>query len=181
MPSRRFCCIARPWSISNEAATIWASNRSLGCSVAGQVLAGCRGGNRSQSWRMSGPIDGAVDAGRSLIVNDGHESAPTEQHVERFGPIAARHVRGECATSRCRHGLTTPMVSEDPGDHVAGHRRQVQLRRRQMGVPEHPLHVGQRQRRVSGHPVGSGVTKVVQGPVGAERRAARANMARAAW
>ncbi len=60
IPSRRFCCVARPWSISNEAASMWASNRSLGCSVAGQVLAGPRGGNRSQSWRISGPIDGAA-------------------------------------------------------------------------------------------------------------------------
>ena len=74
IPSRRRCC-APTSSRSNEAASIWACNDSLCCSVAGQVLAGSRGGNRSQSWRMSGRST-VHDTDLKLIVKEGHELRP---------------------------------------------------------------------------------------------------------
>jgi hypothetical protein len=47
--------------------------------------------------------------------------------------------------------------------------RDIQLCRGQMGVPEDPLHVGQRQLRVVGHPGRGAVSQVVQRPISAER------------
>ena len=39
---------------------------------------------------------------------------------------------------------------------------EVDLGGREMGVPHHPLNVGERDGRVSSHPVGGGVAEVVQ-------------------
>lgn len=62
------------------------------------------------------------------------------------------------------------MVGQQTGDYVTRHRCQVQLRRRQVGVPEHPLDVRQRQLWIAGHAIGSRVPKVMQRPVGTECR-----------
>ena len=48
-------------------------------------------------------------------------------------------------------------------------------------MPEHPLHVGQRHRRVAGHPVSRRMTKIMQPPAAAQRGPARVNIALAAW
>ena len=53
-------------------------------------------------------------------------------------------------------------MGQDPADHFFLARREVNLGRRELGMPENELHVGERQRRVLGHPVGSRVTQRVQ-------------------
>ena len=54
------------------------------------------------------------------------------------------------------------MMGQDPADHVFLAGRQVDLRRGEPGMTEHELHVGQRQRRILGHPVGRRVPQRVQ-------------------
>jgi hypothetical protein len=103
-------------------------------------------------------------------------SAPTSNSAQtrRLLPIPAGHRRGIRCVRRvagcgCAELSAAAVVGENLGDHVAGHRREIQLGGGQVGVPEDPLDVGQRQLRIAGHPVGGGMSQVVQGPVGAQR------------
>ena len=63
------------------------------------------------------------------------------------------------------------MEGQHAGDHVLRQRRQVQLGGGQVGVAQHPLHVGQRHLRITRHPVGGRVPQVVQRPVRSQHRA----------
>ena len=54
-------------------------------------------------------------------------------------------------------------------DDVLRRGRDVNLRRGQVHVTQNPLHVGDRHLRVACHPVGSGMTQVVQRPVRSQR------------
>jgi hypothetical protein len=87
----------------------------------------------------------------------------------RAGGIGRTVGRGCAQLPAAAVVVVVVVVGQDLGDHIAGQRRQIQLGGRQVGVPEDPLDVGQRQLRIAGHPVGGGVPQVVQGPVGAQR------------
>jgi hypothetical protein len=54
------------------------------------------------------------------------------------------------------------MMGQDPADHLLLAGRQVDLSRGQQSMSEDELDIGERQRRVLGHPVGSGVPQRVQ-------------------
>lgn len=72
-------------------------------------------------------------------------------------------------------------MRQDPADHLFLAGRQINLSRTQQGVSEDELHIGQRQRRILGYPVGRGVTQVAQGPVGAQRASRTAEHRPGRW
>ena len=57
------------------------------------------------------------------------------------------------------------MVGQDLGDDLGWGGSQIQRRGREVDMSQDPLDVAQRHLRVPGHPVGRGVTQIVQGPV----------------
>ena len=62
------------------------------------------------------------------------------------------------------------MVRAQRGHRLLNRGVHVDLRGRQVRVPQDPLDVGQRQRGIPGHPVRGGMPQVMQRPVGAEQR-----------
>jgi hypothetical protein len=62
------------------------------------------------------------------------------------------------------------MVREHPADHFLLAGRQIQLCGGQQRVAQDKLHVGERQRRIGGHPVGRGMPQRVQRRAGARHR-----------
>ena len=161
-------------SSSSRVSTAWRS-----CSVAGHDPAASRGGNWCQQFthlRTDLPVrwrhrirKGRHRGGGQRSRHDGSRPNSTSRESRRY-MLGASTIPSSCTL--CPWALFTDrrpaVVGQDVGDHVDGHRRQVQLRRGQVGMPEHPLDIGQRQQWITGHPVGRGVPQIVQRPVRAE-------------
>ena len=176
-PSRRGARATRSSVRVNGAASTRASTSPV-CSVAGHDGAEIRGGNAAQQCCPApitaaaaavGACSGGACSGGACRCGDrllppAVTMVPAEQESRHSAPISRRRLappgRGRGARA---------VMGEDLGDHVAGHRREIQLGGGQVGVSEDPLHVGQRQLRVPRHPVGGGMPQVVQRPVGPQR------------
>lgn len=84
---------------------------------------------------------------------------------------AQRHHRSSLVVSRRPLAVLrlTIVMRPDGLDHFIPAGRQVELSRRQVGVRENPLHVGERDLRVACQAVGRSVPQVVDGPIRPEK------------
>ena len=128
-----------------------------------------RGGNCRITWAPSGAAgpggtrvnstDDAPAGGAMPLTRSSRTASPAFPAGSRHPWPGFPAAPAAAAGVESRHG----------GDHVLGHRGQVDLGRAQPGMTHNPLDVGQRHLRIPRHPVGSGVPQVVQRPALPER------------
>ena len=173
-PSRRFCWLGG-LSNANGGLNTLASTADRPASVAGQTA---RPGGVGTRPSAAAPADcPARRAGRRAPP-----AADRRAAWESPPAVGGGHARPRRTTSAgSPAGIPPPAARPGPAsrcrawkastarDHVLGHRVQIPLGGRQVGVPEHPLHVGQRHLRVPRHPIRRRMPKIVQRPVRPQR------------
>ena len=131
---------ARSWPVpASDSATGRAGNRDSAAPGAARVPARCA-------------ACAARPAAGDAVISGPSRTAPPASRAD--SPAPAR--RGHSPPRSAR------VMSQHPPDDILLARRQVDLRVASWAWPSTSLHVGQRQRRVLGHPVGRGVSQRVQ-------------------
>ena len=177
LASHRSCQLSPGWSSSQSSSDVSPSARSF-CAPALSDTNGAQVSRSSASSRF------AVVAGQPAVTGRAREPGTHAREGKRGrGTAAASCSWTRVTTPRSRTGRPAPragsqgrsrtrppgrlpgllsVVGQHPADHFLLARRQVDLGRRELGMAENELHVGERQGRVLGHPVGSRMTQRMQ-------------------